>query len=68
MAKKGNASEGVSLRITLSKQSSEALEKLAARGIFGRNPSEVAARFVDRALQDYIQFPPITLNLEGIQK
>ncbi len=65
MPKKGNATEGVSLRITISKQSEEALEKLAARGVYGRNPAEVAARFVDQALQGMIQFPPIVLKTEA---
>lgn len=59
MARKGNQSPGVLLSITVSKQSVEALEKLAARGIYGRNTSEVAARFVDRALENLIEFEPL---------
>jgi hypothetical protein len=62
MARTPNAAEGKSLTMTLSRQSLEALEKIAARGIYGRNAAEVAARFVDRALQDLIEFPPITLR------
>jgi hypothetical protein len=64
MARKGNAAEGRSVTITLSRQSVEALNQIAARGIFGRNAPEVAARFVDRALQDLVQFPPILLKTD----
>ena len=68
MAKKGNASEGVRLPLTISKQSAEALEQLAARGIFGRNASDVAARFVDKALQEFVKFPPIELKVGEKEK
>jgi hypothetical protein len=68
MPKRGNAAEGVSLRITISKQSEEALEQIAARGIYGRNPSEVAARFVDQALQGLVQFPAIVLKTERTEE
>jgi len=68
MAKKGNASAGVRLPLTISEQSADALEQLAARGIFGRNASEVAARFIDKALQEYIKFPPIELKIDEIEK
>jgi hypothetical protein len=66
--RKGNAAEGIPLSITLSRQSVEALNQIAARGIYGRNAPEVAARFVDRALQDLVQFPPIALKIEQIQE
>jgi hypothetical protein len=62
MARKGNTSEGRSLTITLSRQSVEALNQIAARGLYGRNGPEVAARFVDQALQGLVQFPPIVLK------
>jgi hypothetical protein len=66
MGRKGNAAEGQPLTITLSRQSVEALNQIAARGIYGRNVPEVAARFVDRALQDLVQFPPIALKTDPI--
>jgi len=64
--RKGNAAEGVSLPITLSRQAVDALNQIAARGIFGRNANEVAARFVDEALQKVVQFSPITLKIDDI--
>ena len=47
---KANASDGVSVKITVSRQSAALLARIAAKGIYGRNPSEVAGRFVDKAL------------------
>jgi hypothetical protein len=64
--RKANASEGVPLSITLSRQSIDALNQIAARGLYGRNAPEVAARFVDQALQGMIQFPPIILKIDQI--
>jgi len=66
--RKGNAAEGKPLTITLSEQSIDALHKIAMRGIYGRNPNEVAARFVDQALQGLVQFPAITLNPEDFKR
>ena len=68
MARTPNAAEGGSITITLSRQSLEALDKIAARGIYGRNAAEVAGRFVDKALQDLVQFPPITLKIEPLSE
>lgn len=68
MARKGNQSLGVLLSITVSKQSVEALEKLAARGIYGRNTAEVAARFVDSALEKHIEFEPIRVVAKDAEK
>jgi hypothetical protein len=64
--RKGNAAEGIPLTITLSRQSVDALTQIAGRGLYGRNVPEVAARFVDRTLQDMVQFPPIILKTEQI--
>lgn len=66
MAKKGNAAEGKAFTLTLSSQSIDALNQIAARGVYGRNASEVAARFVDQALQGLVKFPPIELKLREI--
>lgn len=62
MPRKGNTAEGQSLTITLSRQSVDALNQIASRGLYGRNPSEVAARFVDSALRELVQFAPIVLK------
>lgn len=58
----------VTLRVTLSRQSFELLEALAARGVYGRNAQAVAARFVDRALQQFVDRPKLALSLAGTTK
>jgi hypothetical protein len=55
MAKPANTAASASLRVTLSAQSEQLLEVLAAQGIYGRNPAEVAGRFVDQALQRLVE-------------
>lgn len=51
MPRRGNSSPSVKLRVTLSAQSMAFLAQLAARGIYGRNEADVAARFIDERLQ-----------------
>ncbi len=63
MAKQSNESESVILRVTLSRQSHNVLEKLARQGIFGRNAAEVAARFVDQALQSFVDIEKTKVSL-----
>jgi hypothetical protein len=41
----------------LSDQSLELLERLAELGIYGESSGEVGARFVDKALQDFVERP-----------
>jgi hypothetical protein len=53
-----------SMLITLSPQAIEALEQIAVRGIYGKDANEVAARLVDRALQEIVYFPRITCLIE----
>jgi hypothetical protein len=62
MAKSANTSRSTTLRVTVSAQSAELLEQLAAKGIYGRNSAEVAARFVDEALQRYIETPRLQIE------
>jgi hypothetical protein len=62
MAKASNASGSTVIRVTVSEQSAELLEELAARGIYGRNAAEVAGRFIDSALQDFVEPPKLVLN------
>lgn len=64
MAKAANAVGSSVIRVTVSTQSAELLEQLAARGIYGRNAAEVAGRFIDRALQDFVDAPRLPLNSE----
>jgi len=68
MARKGNASDGETIRITVSKQSAGLLLKLAAMGIYGRNQSEVAGRFVDKALEAFVEAPKLRIDSRGESK
>ncbi len=65
MAKQRNPTDSDSVRITLSAESVRLLKELAARGVFGRNHAEVAARFVDKALQDFFDKPNLALRKTG---
>jgi hypothetical protein len=47
--------------ITLSQESVRLLDQLAKNGIWGRNRAEVAARFVDRQLEGFIEQPKLKL-------
>ena len=66
--RKGNAVGGRPLTITLSEQSLDALNQIAGRGIYGRNSADVAARFVDEALQRLVDFPPIVLKTRNVEQ
>jgi len=48
---------GFWVRLPLSEQSVDLLYQLAARGIYGATPEEVAARFVDEKIQDFCSPP-----------
>ncbi len=63
MAKGKNSTDSRTIRITVSVQSGRLLDQLAQRGVYGRGPAEVAARFVDRALQRFIQQPKLKITL-----
>jgi len=62
MAKTENSAESTQVRITLSSESVRLLDELAYQGIYGRNRAEVAARFVDMKLQDFVDTPKLTLR------
>jgi hypothetical protein len=61
MAKTRNESRSKTIRVTVSEQSEELLDRLAGLGVYGRNAADVAGRFVDRALQDFIKPPRFTV-------
>jgi hypothetical protein len=65
MSRTANASEGVAIKITVSKQSADLLSKIAAKGIYGRSQSEVAGRFVDKALESFIDVPRFSIDDRG---
>lgn len=62
MAKTENSTGSENVRITISSESKRLLDELAAKGIYGRNPAEVAARFVDQALQQFVDRPTLSLR------
>ena len=62
MAKGNNLADSSPLRVTVSVQSRRLLEQLAERGIYGRNSAEVAARFVDDALKEFVDKPKLTVG------
>jgi hypothetical protein len=62
MAKTANPSDSETVRITLSSESIRLLDELAVRGIYGRNRAEVASRFVDQKLQDFVDRPTLKLR------
>lgn len=57
--KKGNSVGSESFTITLSTTSVQILDEIAKKGIWGRNRPEVAARFIDRALESFADIPKI---------
>ncbi len=59
--RKGNAVESQSFTITLSADSIRLLDAIAKRGIWGKNRPEVAARFIDRALEEFVDRPKAKL-------
>ena len=50
------------VRITLSLESLRLLDELADRGIYGTDRAEVAARFIDQALQSFVEQPKLKLR------
>jgi hypothetical protein len=68
MPRTANASDGVSVKITVSKQSADLLSRIATMGIYGRNQSDVAARFVDKALESFVDPPRLNLGGGGESK
>lgn len=45
------------LLMPISGQSRNFLERLSLKGIYGRTPAEVAARFVDEGIQRFVEKP-----------
>lgn len=62
MAKGLNVIESKTFRITTSAESFRLLHELATKGIYGKNEAEVAARFVERALEEYVERPKLKLR------
>jgi hypothetical protein len=64
--RKVNTAASDQLRLTLSEQSHQLLEQIAALGIYGRSPPEVAARFVDAAVERFTDVPKF--KIPGLRK
>ena len=60
--KKKNSTDSVQFTVTESAETHRLLANLATRGIYGRNPSEVAARFIDQAIQSFVERPKLLLR------
>jgi len=65
MAKAANITDSEAVRITLSAESVRLLDELAVKGIYGRNRAEVAGRFVDQKLQEFVERPTLKLRSPG---
>jgi hypothetical protein len=59
VARKKSLSPGVRFEVTLSEQSIFLLQELATRGIYGRTPAEVGGRFIEQALQQFVETPKL---------
>lgn len=59
MARPKSASRGIRFEVTLAEQSVDMLKELATRGIYGRSPSEVGGRFIEQALQQFVEPPKL---------
>jgi hypothetical protein len=68
MARTKNLSDSEPLQITLAKQSVRLLERVARKGVYGKSSAEVAARYVERRLEEQIEagffqlLDPLTLH------
>ena len=59
--KRGNPIGSVQFAITVSSESARLLDEIAKNGIWGKNRPEVASRFVDRALEAFVEQPKVKL-------
>ncbi len=64
MPKTNNVVASAKIRVTVSEQSQRLLDQLAERGIYGRNSAEVAGRFIDEALQKFVEQPKLRVISE----
>jgi hypothetical protein len=60
MARTPNSSPGQRFEVTLAEQSVAMLKELAKRGIYGRTPAEVGGRFIEQALQQFVELPRLS--------
>lgn len=65
MSKGPNSTKSTPFKVTVSQQSWLVLQQLAERGIYGRNPAEVAARFIDEQLKNFVETPKFAVDGSG---
>ena len=65
MAKSPNPAGSETITVSVSVQSARLLDQLAGRGIYGRNRAEVAGRFIDQALKEFVVAPKFNLKAGG---
>ena len=63
MPRPPNPSRGERFEVTLSAQSINLLRQLATRGLYGRTPAEVGGRFIEQALQQFVQPPRLSSSI-----
>jgi hypothetical protein len=63
-----NASKSKQVTVALSEQSLELLVLLAKRGVYGRSEADVAGRFVDQALANFIEVPKYRVGTNGVKE
>jgi hypothetical protein len=66
--RKANLSDSTIVNATISVQSERVLTELAKRGIWGRNAGEVAGRFIDQAVERFIEAPRFEVSGERIKE
>ncbi len=49
------------VHVTISVQTERVLAEIAKKGIYGRSAAEVAARFIDQALEKFTGVPKIAI-------
>ena len=68
MRKTTNTIGSTVVHVTLSHQSIRLLDSMAEKGLWGRNRAEVAGRFIDEALQRFVEMPKFKLEKERTRK
>jgi hypothetical protein len=59
MARPKSSSPGMKFEVMLAEQSVDMLKELATRGIYGRTSAEVGGRFIEQALQQFVDTPKL---------
>lgn len=67
MRRAKNNTKSQLLRVTLSEQIADLLDQIAATGLIGQNPAEVAHRFIDEAVMKALDNPHLKLMRKPTQ-